>query len=220
MNVFEGTAGFDQMAGGAFLAPDPSAPMLTAADVSLKAYPTVFMTHAAIASAIEVSGRIGGRLGEVAGIRVAAPQQAVTMTAAEPKWNVRTLEEAQFSMPVAIAASLVSGACGLGELSTKRLATPQIDAVLAAMTIEADPKWTGYEGGRVTVTLKDGTVLESETTTAPGHSKNPMTDAQVRAKFLSLAGETLGEARAGKALEAVLALPQASGIGALMAAAA
>src|SRR5690606_639438 len=39
MDVLEGTAGFNQMAGGPFLAPDSSEPMLTCADVSLKAYP-------------------------------------------------------------------------------------------------------------------------------------------------------------------------------------
>jgi 2-methylcitrate dehydratase PrpD len=219
MNAFEGTAGFDQMAGGAFLAPDPAAPMLTAADVSLKAFPTVFMTHAAIASAVEVAGQLGGRLGEIASITVHAPQQAVAMTAAEPKWHVRTREEAQFSLPVSIAATLASGACGLAELSTKRLAAPGIDTLLGLMTVEADPQWTGYEGGRVTIKLKDGQVLKSETSAAPGHPKNPMTDAQVRAKFTSLVGEALGPERAAKALEATLAFPQAPGIGALMAAA-
>src|SRR5690606_29832540 len=51
LDVFEGTAGFDAMAGGAFALPDAEQPMLTAADVSIKPYPTVFMTHAAIAAA-------------------------------------------------------------------------------------------------------------------------------------------------------------------------
>jgi 2-methylcitrate dehydratase len=217
-NVFEGVGGFDQMAGGPFLAPDASSPMLTAADVSLKAYPTVFMTHAAIASAIEVSGRVQGRLDEIERVLVHAPQAAVAMTASEPKWQVQTREQAQFSMPAAVATGIVGGDCGITELSADRLASPEIQRILSVMRIEADPRWTGYEGGRVAVHLRDGTVLESETTAAPGHPRNPMSDAQVQAKFLSLASETLGNRKAAQALEAVRQLSSAPSIAPLLAA--
>src|SRR5690606_19908075 len=98
-----GTAGFNQMAGGPFLAPDSSEPMLTCADVSLKAYPTVFMTHSAIACAAGLAQQIGGDLDSLRRIRVFAPEKAVAMTATEAKWKVRTREEAQFSLPVAVA---------------------------------------------------------------------------------------------------------------------
>ena len=54
-----------------------------------------------------------------------------------------------------------------------------------------DPALTaGYPDGipnRVTVTLDDGSTLVSEVAFPPGHDKNPLTDAQLAAKFHGLA---------------------------------
>lgn len=212
-DAFEGTAGFDQMSGGAFIPPDPEADMLTAADVSLKAYPTVFMTHTAIASAVKLSGEIRGPLRRV---RVHAPEKVVTMAAAETRWRISTREAAQFSLPLSVATALVNGACGIADLSPERLNAPAVRAVLSVMEIAVEPRWTGYEGGRVEVDLKDGRTLSSETLAAPGHPANPMTDAQVLEKFVALASESFGAERALRIAKAVEGLASARDIQGIM----
>jgi 2-methylcitrate dehydratase PrpD len=215
-DAFEAAGGFDTMTGGPFIAPDHNAPFLTGADVSLKAYPTVFMTHTAIASAIELATRLDGRLGDISAVRVQVPEKVAAMAAAPQRWEVSTREAAQFSLPLAVATSLANGACGLGELSPDHLAAPEVKALLAVMDVGVEPKWQGYEGGRVEVTLGDGTTETSETTAAPGHPNNPMTSEQVLAKFMSLAAETLGAERATKVSAEVAALERAPNIAALL----
>ena len=215
-DAFEAAGGFDTMAGGPFIPPDKGQPMLTAADVSLKAYPTMFMTHTSIASAIDIAPRISGRLADVKSVSVRVPEKVVAMAAAESKWQVTTREAAQFSLPLSVATSLVNGACGLQELTTERLSAPEVKAILSVMDVAADNKWKGYEGGRVEVALADGTMLSAETDAAPGHPKNPMTDDAVLAKFTSLATETLGAKTAASVAAAIAALPEAKDIGALM----
>jgi 2-methylcitrate dehydratase PrpD len=187
------------------------------AAVSLKAYPTVFMTHTAIASAIDLASRVRGRLSEIRRVDVRVPEKVATMAAAEPRWHITTRDAAQFSLPLAVATSIVNGACGLSELAVDRLTAPEVMSILAVMDIGVDPKWAGYEGGRVELTFIDGTTVASETTVAPGHPTNPMTEAQVLAKFMSLAAENLGPDRAKRVAAKIAKLATASDISDMMA---
>jgi len=212
-DAFEGTAGFDQMSGGAFIPPDQDGPMLTAADVSLKAYPTVFMTHTAIAAAIQLSDQVRGPLRR---IRVHAPEKVVTMAAAESRWRISTREAAQFSLPLAVATALMNGACGIAQLTPERLNAPDVKAALSVMETAVEPRWSGYEGGRVEVELDDGQSLSAEILAAPGHPANPMTEAQVLEKFVALASESFGEERALRIAKAVESLASAPSIEAIM----
>jgi 2-methylcitrate dehydratase PrpD len=62
---------------------------------------------------------------------------------------------------------------------------------------------------RMTLVLKDGRRLETFVEHAIGSSKNPMSDAQLEAKFKGLTGGILPAGRAGRVLEFCWKLEQA-----------
>src|SRR5690606_19496935 len=163
-DALEGVAGFDAMAGGAFSVPDPGSAMLTASDVSIKVFPTVFMIHSAIAAAVALSSRLNGSPRRVVGH---APEKAVSMSASEKRWAITSRESAQFSLPLCVATALVHGRCGMAEREPPLLNGDAVQAVRSVRRIEIEPEWTGYSGGRVSVETADGQTCSHEVLEPP-----------------------------------------------------
>jgi 2-methylcitrate dehydratase len=108
-------------------------------------------------------------------------------------------------LPYCTAVALVDGAVTAEQFTAERLSDPFLLDLVARTTVVEDPALTaGYPAGipnRVTVTLDDGTVLVAEVAFPPGHDKNPLTDAQLAAKFHSLADPAIGPDRAAQLWE-------------------
>ena len=72
--------------------------------------------------------------------------------------------------------------------------------LISRTTVIEDPslsaRYPAAVPNRVTVTLTDGTVLVRELSHPPGHARNPLTDAQLAAKFHGLVDPVLGRERA------------------------
>jgi 2-methylcitrate dehydratase PrpD len=58
-------------------------------------------------------------------------------------------------------------------------------------------------------------VLEAEVANPRGHARNPMTEAEVRAKFADCAGPALGAARAARLAETIVAVERLANLRAL-----
>jgi 2-methylcitrate dehydratase PrpD len=94
---------------------------------------------------------------------------------------------AKFSMEYAIATLLGRGRGGLAEYEDDAVREPVVQELIPRIDLVADP--VAEEAGfhrmlsRITVRLRDGSELFAEGDTARGHPLNPMTDAEVEAKF-------------------------------------
>ena len=105
-----------------------------------------------------------------------------------------------YSLPFLLAAAVVDGRVGLDQVGEKRLHDPAIRALMERVTHDPDATKVGAE--RVTVRLKDGTVLVEEV-----HEKPALTDeAGVVAKFRDSAGRRLPDASLERLLDAVLGI--------------
>jgi 2-methylcitrate dehydratase len=86
-----------------------------------------------------------------------------------------------------------------------RFTDPALLALTAKVRVNLDDKLTaGYPAGipnRLTVTLTDGRKLVKEVAFPRGHAKNPMTDAEVEAKFRAVADKRYGRERADAILK-------------------
>jgi 2-methylcitrate dehydratase PrpD len=202
-DALEAPGGFDTMVGGERL---HALPRLGCPDISLKAYPTVFMTHAAIAAALELRARAEYAEGAPSEVVVSVPEAVATMAAAPRRWSPASVEEAQFSLPVAVAVALSHGSCRVEDFAEGLLEEAGVQDLLSVMRVEAgsDPSWSAYGGGRVSVVDARGRRHEALCTIAPGHPDRPLTDQQVKDKTVGLASRRLGDARA-EALFAALA---------------
>jgi 2-methylcitrate dehydratase PrpD len=85
-------------------------------------------------------------------------------------------------------------------------------------SVELDRHFPKYWAGRVTVMLADGRELHEEIIAPKGEVENPMTGADVEAKFLGLARPVLGEAKARAVIDEVARLDSQASLAPLLAA--
>jgi 2-methylcitrate dehydratase len=117
---------------------------------------------------------------------------------AEAKWDPKTRETADHSLPYLIAAALVDGGISLDSFTSDRIADPLLRPVMQKITVAADPELERRLRSvpqelvaRMRVTLKSGAVLEEEANYPRGHWMNPVTDDELEAKFMGLAPRVL-----------------------------
>lgn len=159
---------------------------ITQSKLSVKKYPLCFCTHRAL----------DGMLDLVAEHRLVADQIA-SITASTSERNTKVLRnhhpqtglEAKFSMEFAMTSCVVAGRAGLGELTDHFVQSPAVQSLMQRVEVIADtkedPKLPGYAPfDLVTVTLKDGTKIESRQITAVrGGPDIPLTREQLWTKF-------------------------------------
>jgi 2-methylcitrate dehydratase PrpD len=117
----------------------------------------------------------------------------------------RTAFEAKFSLPYVVSHGLLYGAVRLNAFEPQRLADPAIRALMAKTKLNADTeltaKFPNVRAARVTVTLRDGRVIEQFAPCRKGDPEAPLTDADLDDKFLELAAPVIGDASARTLLE-------------------
>jgi len=117
---------------------------------------------------------------------------------------------AKFSIPFALATTIVHGAATVPAFRGAARENPAVQALARRVTVNEDPALTaqlpGLRPARLRVTMQDGTVHTAEVTTNRGDTEDPYTEAEVRAKFRELTDPVYGAARAQAIEEAVLAL--------------
>jgi 2-methylcitrate dehydratase PrpD len=114
---------------------------------------------------------------------------------------------AKFSIPYAVAAALVLGRADVPAFDEPALADPRIRALAARVEVRGDPQMSPRRAdrptARVEVVLTDGRRLSGSTTVVRGDFQDPVAAGEVVEKFLALASEPLGAARAGEVVRGV-----------------
>ena len=106
-----------------------------------------------------------------------------------------SLLDAQMSVTYAVASILVRGHLDLRDFEDAALADPAVRAMMARVELVVDRAAHG-ERQTVEIETRDGRVLRDRVENPRGHWDNPLSDAELRAKFLALAGPALGSAAA------------------------
>ena len=126
------------------------------------------------------------------------------------KWEPETRESADHSMPYTVAVALVHGTVEEKHFGDAYLHDAALRAltrrVKAKATEEADRSMPHGMLCRLELDTKDGKTHRAAVEFHRGHWKNPMSDAEVEAKFRSLATKVLSAAGADRLLERLWAL--------------
>jgi 2-methylcitrate dehydratase PrpD len=102
--------------------------------------------------------------------------------------------EAHVSLHHWCATALIHGHTGIDVLFDKYVQDPAIRAFQSKITaVQTDG--IAHDGAVVTITLADGTTREKTITNGIGSTRNPMTDAQLDAKFAAMAEPVIGADR-------------------------
>ena len=171
---------------------------------TFKAYPAVVHTQGPIGLMLELRRQVSAK--DVASIHVATYGEAVRRTSAEAqKWDPETRETADHSMPYLVAAALQDGAITPATFVPARIKDAALRPIIKKLTVVEDPDFTrrypAESGSKMEVTTTDGRRLTAETRHPKGNFRNPLSDAEVEAKFASLVASTpLAGARAERVL--------------------
>ncbi len=130
-----------------------------------------------------------------------------------------TPEQARFSMPFAMAATLQRPDWGLAAMAPHRLAQDGLRGLMRRVDMVTGPHWNDAdvrrrapEGAQVRVALRDGRVLQASKDKAVGNPREPLGESRIARKFLDCAMPAVGAGRAEGLLETLHGLDSALAI--------
>ncbi|HEX6559073.1 MAG TPA: MmgE/PrpD family protein [Longimicrobiales bacterium] len=163
----------------------------------MKAYPTEALTHTPISAVLDVVLRYDLQPADVAHIEIRSLARAADILADASKYDPRSKETADHSLPYCIAAALVDRQVTPVQFQMHRILDETIRAQLPKISVIADPAieelFPALQRTHVTITTVDGRVLEREIDYPKGHPRNPLSDEQVEEKFHALAAPLMRE---------------------------
>jgi 2-methylcitrate dehydratase len=212
--IFEGEKGFEKLVSGPlsdFKLPTGDYGLrkndFMILKTSIKYWPAEYHSQSAIEAALKLNHRLGHNP-EIESVIVQSHDAAVDIIGSEPeKWTPTSRETADHSLPYIVAAALMDGEISSKQFESKRIADPELRALVQKVKVERHTElsamYPGAVGNIVTVKLKDGTTHNERVDYPRGHAKNPMTDMEVDAKFHILTDPLLGNDRS-KSLSALV----------------
>ncbi len=122
------------------------------------------------------------------------------------KWDPRTRETADHSLPYIFARTLVDGPLRVSSFAEEKVLDPELRPLMKKIQVIVDDEIEAASKDRVILRAQahchDGMVHEVEVVNPLGHPDNPMQDKDIDEKFLSLAEPVLGQERSQTALAA------------------
>ncbi len=169
-----------------------------------KSYPSQIHTQNPIGLALELRERMP--VDDIQSIHIQTYKVAASTASSEPeKWDPKTRETADHSIPWLVASAILNGPVTPGSFTDDHIANPVLRDIMSRMTLVEEPAFTELYPGeyncRITLTSRDG---REEAVHAPwprGHRNNPMSNADMEAKFRSVAGANLSDSQCGLALD-------------------
>jgi 2-methylcitrate dehydratase len=173
---------------------------------SIKPLPVCYHTQSAALAALELHTKLNP--GEVDDIYVETYKTAVDMAAGDAgQWTPRTPESADHSLPFVVATALERGRVEPNCFHADELYHPGVLRLMAKVRVAEDQAlsrlWPESAAARVTVRGTSGREVSSEVLYPKGHILNPMSDAEISAKFVALFGPRSGASACDRALKAL-----------------
>ncbi|MCC7446343.1 MAG: MmgE/PrpD family protein [Anaerolineae bacterium] len=163
-----------------------------------KAYPVCRWAQPAVEAALGLQRAHGINAAQIAHVEVNTFHEGVRLSTRCPE----STDEAQYSLPFPVAVSLVRGQLGATEVTGDSLRDPAVLRLSTGTVLVEDDgyntKFPAERWAHVSFVLNDGTRLTSDPAIARGNPENPLSDAELDAKYHTLTEPVLGTARAGQ----------------------
>lgn len=160
---------------------------LTDPGLLFKTSPVCSAAHAAVEAVAQASAASGADITEIAAVRLAVPELVrISLVYDRPE----TPQQAQFSLPYAVACALLHGRVRLADLAPSEIAARDKRALMALVGIEIAADLSSEEmrarypeSARASLQLKDGSRHDVFCGEAEGMPRRPLSDAKLQAKF-------------------------------------
>lgn len=153
---------------------------------NMKCFPVCNHGQSAVWAALEIRGRL--RVEDISEIQVETYHEAVSMMGTDPsRWAPTTRETADHSLPYVVAIALLDGEVTPRSFRNERLADPAVASIVRKVRVSEDPALSAQHPElapcRLTIRTLAGKEIATEVSYPKGHIKNPLSDAEVDAKF-------------------------------------
>jgi 2-methylcitrate dehydratase PrpD len=205
LDVIEGEAGFGVAMGydGSAVGPDWDQALATLGRdfhitrMTFKNHTCCGHTFAAIDGALALKAKMGVAAIDIQRVRVGTYKAALNVAGYE---EPRTAAEGRFSLKYVVATALTHGSVRFAAFEPDRLGNPATRDLMRRVEVAVDPQldaaFPAQRAARVAIEARDGRREEFLQPTRIGDPDAPLSDAQLDAKYLELAGPVLGEAKA------------------------
>jgi 2-methylcitrate dehydratase len=183
----------------------------------MKRFPLGQYAQTVAEAAIAVRGKVVS-VDEIAEVHVETLATAIRLMAGDAqKWEPQTRETADHSMPYTVAVALTYGDVGEEHFDQAHIGDPRLRELTRRVKVsewdEANRRMPEAMLCRLTLTTRSGERHEGSVEYHRGHWRNPMTDAEVEAKYRKMALLVLSPARVDELAERIWALEAARDVG-------
>lgn len=187
----------------------------------MKFFPTEALTHAPISAVLDLVKANDLKPEQVTKIRIHSLARAADILSDPSKYDPRTKETADHSLPYVIAAALADRQVTPAQFTMRKIMDPTIRAQLKKIEVVADPEiekvFPALQRVVVIIHTSDGRELKKQLDYPKGDPRNPLTDQEVEEKFAALAEGVLSKAAKKKLTDAIWNLEKLGSVSKLMA---
>ncbi len=183
---------------------------------SYKAFPTEYLTHSPISATIHLCEEHDIVPDDIAEVTVKTLKRGAEILSDPDKYKPTTRETADHSLPYCIAVAAIDRSVLPTAFSEERLSDPRIWGLLPKIKVIAEPsfeaKFPKVQPAEVMIKTNSGDVYVLGVDYAKGDPLDPLSDAEIIAKFRSQAGLHIDTAQQDAIIAATWALEEVKDI--------
>jgi 2-methylcitrate dehydratase len=187
----------------------------------MKAFPTEALTHAPISAVLDIVQENDLAPDDIAKVKIRSLARAADILADPSKYDPRSKETADHSLPYVIAAAIADRQVTPAQFTPEKIMDERIRAQLPKVEVTADPEiekvFPKLQRVAVTIETTGGRELSEQLDYPKGDPRNPLTDDEVEGKFDALAAPIMSDAARQRLKDAVWALDEQASVSDLMA---
>jgi len=179
-------------------------------DCSMKFFPTEALTHSPLTAALKLREEHRIDPAEIESVTIRTVQRAVDILCDPSKYRPASKETADHSLPYCVGVALMDGRVTPDSFEEKRFTDPRlldlIQKIRGVPDAEIEKTFPALYRCDMEIRMKGGKAHRTRVDYPKGDPRNPLTDAEVEAKFHSLADPVLSEGRAKQVVDLVRGL--------------
>ena len=186
----------------------------------MKAFPTEALTHTPISAVLDLVREHDLKPEQVEKIRIRSLARGADILSDPSKYDPRSKETADHSLPYVIAAALVDRQVTPLQFTPEKIMDADIRAQLRKVEVVADPEiekvFPALQRVNVTIRTTGGQEFSRQLDFPKGDPRNPLSDREIEEKFAALAEGVLSKTAQQKVKDAVWKLEKLRSVSDLM----
>ena len=182
---------------------------------NLKFFPSEYHSQAPLFLALDLRTKV--KVEDIEAIDVQTYYMVWSEIGSEPaKWDPKTRETADHSLPYLLALGLVDGRITADSFSDERISDPALRPLMQKIRVSENKDYTREFPGklmtRIEITTRGGERVSGLASYPKGHARNPLTDADLEGKVIDLAHGVVTPERCKLMIQALWSVDHAANI--------